>query len=276
MSILTLSKHKPEDVRIPKKGTVAVFIDINDGIIKSKSPDGSIVLLAVGDSPDIYPVEIPKLETKVTSYNPIGSYANSDALRIKWSSASTTFMSYNPKVWLFRPVINRKKVLDGSGNVFKLKRKKKYSHPSSNGGTDYSGSNKYGGNHTRLNTLSGSFIPNRVTEFDLPSQNEWSVFNLNPFQWFVKRYRANDFSLMDQYDPLISDDLDGYDFGTSDFIVYSCGEKSPIFRFSLAIVIDDPNNEGQKIIGHYTRLHVLRFDIDLLKFNYTDNKKDLF
>jgi hypothetical protein len=278
MSSIILKTILPSRAARPKPGHITLFIDKNDGKVKGKLPDNSITTIA--NSTMSNPLFIPTPEVKITnlrevSTDPLDSY---DRLHIRWSSPSLEFLDHNPQVWVFRPTVTRKKItknIGGTATDFKLIRKK-YSHPSNNNGVDYPNGGANSGRHTFLPKQGGgTILPIRTTEFSIPSTaNTWQQLAIDPLQWFFKRYIDGGGDFLDEYDFLTTGDLSNLSDTlpyNEDYKVYCSGSKDR-FKFLLAIVIDDPNVSGAKIIGPMSRGLTIRFNRQSRRFTYTDNK----
>lgn len=273
MSSLVIKMEDSTRIPKPKSGYVAVFVDETDKKLKAKQADNTVVELN-GEFVPSSPIYIPKLETRILTVTKEGDSVSHDKLYVKWESPSYEFLDLNPEIWIFKPTVHTgkfQKMIDSS-LVWHRFREKKLGHPTHGDGTKHLGENQYSGKHAIMPLHGGGqFQLQRNTEFNLPSYNDgWSLLNLDPFQWFIKKYEDNP---PHDFDSLSQEDIDGLD-GGEDYVVYCPGDKHQRLKFSLAIVIDNPLESGKKIVGPQSRLLTLKFIYNLKRFIYTSNKRN--
>lgn len=109
-------------------------------------------------------------------------------IQVKWDSENTTFLAYQPEIWLFayKPSYRSKET-----NGQKFNNGKKWVHPTHLEGSKHTGENKYTGRPDTDIEVGGQPVVSsqsyflRLSEFDLPAQDTWTEINIEPDKYFV-------------------------------------------------------------------------------------------
>jgi len=188
-------------------------------------------------------ISLPTVNFFVREYISGEKSRTSGELYSYWSQSDLAFLDYNPKLWLFRYKNNRK---DFDGGIT-IKHKKDVHTPHLNG-VNYPNSSFYSGSFfSDVPEINATGVH---TEFDIPIvANETFKVDIDPYDWFYM-YSAKDSYKLNDSLPLTSPE--------HYLRVMGRPKGNHSFLFRLAITIDNPNGEQQRIIGPMSDIIALR------------------
>jgi len=197
-------------------------------------------------------VNIPQLKLDTGYYVTTGgTIPVRDELRYYWEAADTSFLNYNPEVWLFK----RKTSTRSPSSVDWEMNHKKWSHEPHLNGIKFSGSSWYSG--TIKCPVSEIETTGRHTEFTLSAltSSEKAVLPLDIYEWVYAQSGGTWIKLTDDVDL------------STVSLKFSGRRRSMSVPLRFAIVIDNPDTTASnpKIIGELS-------DIVYLRYNSYDNR----
>jgi hypothetical protein len=190
-------------------------------------------------------IVIPDLNYLVKEYIVGGVRTRrNEKLMIQWFGEDLTFLDYNPKIWLYRYKNNKKKLPSGA-----IIKHKDIVHTPHLNGVNYPNSSFYAG---KFNSPVVDINKTGVhTEFEIGlSGNTPFEVTIDPYDWFYMLNSSGDaYKLTDEF--IIKT---GYRLK-----VMSRPKGDASFLFRLAITIDNPNGDQQRIVGPITDIIALRY-----------------